>query len=186
MNKPFSQACENNKQPIVEVLKRVFTQSKNILEIGSGTAQHAVHFAPNLPHLDWHTSDMPDNHSGMQSWLDEAEINNLHAPLAFTVGLNDWPLANIDGVYTANTTHIMQKSSAQLMMKLVADNLNKGDFFCQYGPFNVQGQYTSESNHVFDQHLHEQGCGGIRDIEELVSWAKPMELLEQVPMVFCA
>lgn len=182
MNKPFSQACENNKQPILDVLNRVLVASKNVLEIGSGTGQHAAYFAPNLTHLDWQTSDMPHNHEGIKTWLEDVSSRNLHLPLSFTIGIDQWPLDHFDAVYTANTTHIMQPSDARLMMRLVADNLPDGGLFCQYGPFNIQGQYTSDSNAAFDQHLREQGCGGIRDIDELILWAKPLRLLEKIAM----
>lgn len=181
-DKPFSQACENNKQPILDVLKRVLADRKNVLEIGSGTGQHAAHFAPRLRHLEWYTSDMPDHHLGIQAWLADAPVSNLHQPLSFTIGINAWPVTKFDAVYTANTTHIMQPSEAQLMMQLVAANLPDAGMFCQYGPFTFNGQYTSESNEVFDQHLREQGCGGIRDIEELNLWAKPLALIEKIPM----
>jgi hypothetical protein len=182
-DKPFSQACENNKQPILEVLKRVLADKTNLLEIGSGTGQHAAYFAPRLRHLEWHTSDMPDKHLGISAWLEEVKINNLHHPLSFTIGASSaWPLNNTDAVYTANTTHIMQPSESQLMMQLVANNLPIGGIFCQYGPYNFQGQYSSESNQSFDQHLSEQGCGGIRDIDELALWAKPLVIIETIPM----
>jgi hypothetical protein len=181
-DKPFSQACENNKQPILDVLKRVLADKKSVLEIGSGTGQHAAHFAPRLTHLEWHTSDMPNNHLGIEAWLEDTAVRNLHKPMSFTVGVDAWPTVNFDAVYTANTTHIMQPSEAQLMMQLVADNLPAGGLFCQYGPYIFQGQHTSDSNRVFDQHLSEQGCGGIRDIDELTLWAKPLVLMEQVAM----
>jgi hypothetical protein len=182
-DKPFSQACENNKQSILEVLKRVLSDKTNLLEIGSGTGQHAAYFAPRLRHLEWHTSDMPDKHLGIAAWLEEVKVNNLHQPLSFKIGATSaWPLTNTDAVYTANTTHIMQPSESQLMMQLVADNLPIDGIFCQYGPYNFQGQYSSESNQSFDQHLSEQGCGGIRDIDELVLWAKPLVLIETIPM----
>jgi hypothetical protein len=182
-DKPFSQACENNKHPIFEILSRVLVDTKNLLEIGSGTGQHAVHFAPRLTYLQWHTSDMPDKHLGIAAWLEDVDVDNLHKPVSFTIGASSaWPITNIDAVFTANTTHIMQPSETQLMMQLVAANLPSGGVFCQYGPYNFLGQYSSESNKAFDQHLREQGCGGIRDIDELTLWAKPLVLIETVPM----
>jgi hypothetical protein len=182
LDKPYSQACENNKQPILEQLIRVFNNSTRILEIGSGTGQHAVFFAANLAHLNWYTSDRTDYHAGIKMWLQDNEVNNLYPPVAFTVGQDDWPMPDINGVFTANTTHIMQPAEAQLMMRLIANNLSDEGVFCQYGPFNFNGQYTSESNRAFDQHLSEQNCGGIRDIEELIEWAKPLKLIETIPM----
>lgn len=182
MNKPFSQACENNKQPILDVLVRVLAGSKKLLEIGSGTGQHAAYFAPRLTHLEWQTSDMPNNHKGINAWLEDVSSRSLKLAMSFTIGIDEWPLGNFDAVFTANTTHIMHPSEAQLMMKLVADNLPDGGLFCQYGPYKFQGQYTSDSNAAFDQHLSKQGCGGIRDIDELILWAKPLRLVETISM----
>ncbi|MFT4938273.1 MAG: hypothetical protein ACI88A_001297 [Paraglaciecola sp.] len=182
MNRPFSQACENNKGPISEQLKGYFAGSKKVLEIGSGTGQHAVYFAPKLAHLTWQTSDIPNNHAGINSWLDDYPADNLCAPISFTIGQDEWPEMDIDGVFTANTTHIMQVAEAQEMMRLVGQRLPVGAVFCQYGPFNVDGNYTSDSNRNFDQHLKNEKCGGIRDIAELQKWAGTMQLCAQIQM----
>ena len=182
MNKPYSQACENNKQPILEQLLRYFATSRTILEIGSGSGQHAVHFAANLPHLIWQTSDQSHYHQGIKAWLAEFPADNLNDPLCLTIGKDNWPDLAIDGVFTANTTHIMQPSEAKLMMQTVANNLSKGGVFCQYGPFNFDGQYTSDSNQHFDQHLKNEGCGGIRDRAELQDWAQGLALQKTIPM----
>ncbi|MDF2178258.1 DUF938 domain-containing protein [Aliiglaciecola sp. CAU 1673] len=183
MEKPFSQACENNKGPILEVLKKHFRPCSHILEIGSGTGQHGVHFAPALPHLIWQCSDMPGNHAGINAWIDEAPAHNLKRPVAFTIGQHPWPKGDFDGVFSANTAHIMQPQEARLMMELVAHNLPKGGIFCQYGPFNIDGRYTSDSNRSFDESLRNQGYGGIRDIGELQDWAvSKLQLVERLAM----
>ncbi|MEP2651970.1 MAG: DUF938 domain-containing protein [Paraglaciecola sp.] len=182
IDKPFSQSCENNKQVILNVLELVLKDSSNLLEIGSGTGQHAVYLGEQLSHLTWQTSDMKQNHKGILAWLAESSANNIYAPVEFTLGKSDWPQGEFDAVFTANTTHIMQPSEAKLMMQMVAQNLSHGGIFCQYGPFNINGQYTSESNQSFDEHLEAEGCGGIRSIEELVVWANGMTLEEKVEM----
>ena len=182
MHKPFSQSCENNKQPILEVLERVLADTQKLLEIGSGTGQHAVYLAPHLTHLQWQTSDMPNNHNGILAWLADSQATNIQPPVEFTIGQNDWPSKAFDTVFTANTTHIMQVDEAKSMMEMVSENLPKGGVFCQYGPFNINGQYTSDSNKAFDQYLQQQKCGGIRDIEELQTWAKELTLIEKIPM----
>ena len=182
-DKPFSQSCENNKGPILVELKRQFSQRRSILEIGSGTGQHSVFFAPALAHLTWQTSDMPANHQGIHLWHHEEPAANLLPPLQLTIGQDPWPDIDADGVYTANTTHIMQVEEARLMMELVAESLPSGGIFCQYGPFNIDGAFTSDSNQQFNQHLLQQGYGGIRDISELKQWAGPgLTLAEQVSM----
>lgn len=182
MTMRFSQACENNKQPILQQLKLHFAPVTKVLEIGSGTGQHGVFFAPQLSHLNWQTSDMPDNHTGILAWQEQFPADNLLPPVNFTVGADPWPDMQIDAVFSANTAHIMQIQEARLMMQMVAANLPRGGVFCQYGPFNVNGQYTSESNERFDLHLSNEGCGGIRDIAELQDWAAGMTLTEKVTM----
>ncbi len=182
IEKDYSPSCDRNKQPIIEQLVVHFEHCKNVLEIGSGTGQHAVFFAERLPHLIWNTSDMLDYHGSIQAWMVEAKLSNIVSPIEFHFGKNDWPSLDIDGVFTANTTHIMQRDAAQLMMETVASNLKSGAVFCQYGPMNVNGKYTSEGNREFDQHLKESGCGGIRDLAELIEWAAGMELVEQISM----
>ncbi|WP_438864860.1 DUF938 domain-containing protein [Neptunicella sp.] len=178
-HRPFSQACENNKQPILDKLQLHFANVSQVLEIGSGTGQHAVFFAANLPHLHWHTSDMPSNHGGINQWLSAYPADNLHPPVDFTVGSDSWPCPQADAVFTANTTHIMQPDETRLMLQLIAENLPESGFFCQYGPFNVDGQYTSDSNREFDRYLHLQGCGGIWDIADLQAVSTELTLIEQ-------
>lgn len=181
-DKRFCQASENNKGPILEQLKKHFSRCHTVLEIGSGTGQHAAYFSQHLPHLQWHTSDMPDNHPGITAWLEEAGVSNGIPPVAFTIGQDDWPLATADAVFTANTAHIMQADVTQLMMEMVSEHLPSHGVFCQYGPFTVNGEYTSDGNRSFDRHLIMEGCGGMRDIQELVQWAGSLTLVHRVAM----
>ncbi|MCV2403251.1 class I SAM-dependent methyltransferase [Marinomonas sp. C2222] len=182
MAKAFSPSCDRNQQPILDQLSVYFKQAQQVLEIGSGTGQHAVFFAKYLSHVTWRTSDMLENHGSIQAWIDEANLTNLIAPFEFHFGKHAWPDLAVDAVFTANTTHIMQREDAKLMMETVAENLPKGGVFCQYGPMNVDGEYTSEGNRDFDQSLQQGGYGGIRDIAELVEWAVGMTLVEKVDM----
>lgn len=174
MEKRFSQACENNKQPILEQLTAHFAHCSQVLEIGSGTGQHSVYFAQALSHLVWQTSDQPEYHPSVLAYGEEAALPNWKAPLSFTVGKDQWPAAEpaIDAVFSANTAHIMQQEEAKLMMHLIAEHLPKGGVFCQYGPFKFDGNFTSESNRDFDASLRERGYGGYRDIDELTQWAQ--------------
>ena len=180
--KRFSPSCENNRIPILTVLKEALVGRKHLLEIGSGTGQHAVYFAPELTHLTWQTSDLTVNHPSINAWLADSPAANLRQPLAFKIGSDNWPVAGVDCVYTANTTHIMQPSEAREMMQVVAQGLPSGGVFCQYGPFTIDGEFTSQSNHDFNQHLLNEGCGGIRDIAELTLWAGELQLVEQHAM----
>lgn len=182
MTAEFSPSCERNKDPILSVLTEQFSNTSKVLEIGSGTGQHAVYFAPQLLHLFWQCSDLIANHPSILAWQQEQPSNNLGAPVEFCIGEHEWPIQDADAVFTANTTHIMQPDEAKLMMQLIAKNLPKNGVFCQYGPFNINGQFTSESNQSFDHNLKMQGYGGIRDIDELVSWGEGLTLVDKISM----
>ncbi|MBT0584890.1 DUF938 domain-containing protein [Alteromonas oceanisediminis] len=182
MTKPFSQACENNKQFIADVLQSEFNAATRVLEIGSGTGQHAVHLAKHLPHLAWQTSDQPQYHQGINLWIDEYPWPNLKRPIAFQVGKDDWPKGQFDAVFSANTAHIMQRSEVQLMMQLIQQHLPANGVFCQYGPFTENGKFNSQSNADFHRHLVAEGYGGYRDITELQQWGKLLTLIDRITM----
>lgn len=182
MSKRFSPSCERNQQPILDRLLQHFASVQHVLEIGSGTGQHAVFFAKYLPHLVWQTSDMVENHASVKAWISESNLTNVRAPMDLKIGRDTWPAIPLDAVFTANTTHIMQPEEAEEMMVLIAQHLPKGGIFCQYGPMNVGGEFTSESNREFDAKIRSEGCGGISDIEQLKRWSKGMQLIEMHPM----
>ncbi len=172
MNKPFSQACENNKRPILNILTKVFSKTDHVLEIGSGTGQHAVFFGQHLPHLTWQTSDLAINHSGINMWLDETALPNVQRPIEIDLH-KAWSVPNnnqrIDGLYTANTLHIISWPLVVKFFEGIAQNLTTGANVCIYGPFNYQGKYTSESNANFDIWLKDRDKNsGIRNIEEIL------------------
>ncbi len=164
---PYSQAAENNKEPILEVLGDCFAQSVSVLEIGSGTGQHAVHFARQLPHLSWQASDRQENLPGIRTRLEQAHLPNAGPPAELDVSEPaHWAAIRlpVDGVYTANTTHIMCWKSVCDMFRGVASVLAHRGCFVLYGPFNRDGEYTSPSNARFDQYLNSQDPSmGIRD-----------------------
>tara|TARA_B110000238_G_scaffold61305_1_gene67136 strand:- start:241 stop:843 length:603 start_codon:yes stop_codon:yes gene_type:complete len=180
MTKPFSQACENNKQSILAKLSLAFSQSKQILEIGSGTGQHAVYFAKHLPKLHWQTSDLLINHQGINQWIDQFPARNIQRPIALdlsTLSSLSNMTAIIDGIYTANTLHIISWSLVIKFFKELACHLTPNGIICIYGPFNYKGQFTSESNASFDLRLKERDINsGIRDFEAIVELAKTAKL----------
>jgi len=172
MNKPFSQACENNKQAILNILKSVFSKNNHVLEIGSGTGQHAAFFGQHLHHLTWQTSDLLINHSGINTWLDEVALPNVQRPLEIDLH-KPWPMSSnnlrIDGIFTANTLHIISWPLVIKFFEGIEQNLKTGSNVCIYGPFNYQGRYTSESNANFDIWLKDRDINsGIRDIEAIL------------------
>lgn len=187
MEKRYSQACENNKTPILSVLTDKLKAATNVLEIGSGTGQHSVYFAELMDWLTWQTSDMPVNHPSILAWGLEANLPNWQKPYSFTLGVDGWPEnSDFDAVFSANTAHIMQKDEVRQMMQLIAKNLPSKGLFCQYGPFKFDGEFTSDSNAAFDSRLRSEGYGGYRDISELKEFAETnvgrLRLLEVIDM----
>lgn len=185
MNKPYAESCAQNQQVILEVLKNLFTKPGEVLEIGSGTGQHAVYFTEHMPHLVWQTGDLPDQHAGMELWLEEVSHQRIKPPLDLNVDHKSWPVDPVDYVFTANTTHIISASQVERMFKHVADCLVGGGLFAQYGPFNYNGQYTSESNARFDVWLKQrdpESC--IKHFETLQTLAieHGMSLLKDIEM----
>lgn len=170
--KPFSDACEENKLPILQVIRHYFANASNILEIGSGTGQHAVYFAEHLPHLKWHCSDLPVYHDGINQWLADYRGNNIVGPYTLDVRQTDWPGGIFDGAFSANTSHIMSWPEVQQMFRGIGQCLEKDGYFCLYGPFNYHGHYTSPSNQRFDGFLKQRDPNSsLRDIDDLISLA---------------
>jgi len=170
--KPFAESCEQNKHVIFEVIEKHFSGCQNILEVGSGTGQHAVFFASKLPHLLWQPSEQAENISGILQWLEDYPSNNIQSPITLNVN-ETWPANAYDGVFSANTAHIMSWQEVICFFKGVGESLESGGTFCLYGPFNYNKNFTSESNARFDQWLKDQSpLRGIRDFEELNSLAE--------------
>ncbi len=168
--KSFSQSCENNKGPILDVLLPLLRRQRECLEIGSGTGQHAAFFAARLPHLVWQTSDVAGNHASIDAWIDG--VDNARPPMVLDVDGDDWPARRYDAAFSANTAHIMHWPTVVNMFHGVSDILEPGAVFALYGPFNYQGEYTSPSNQHFDRTLRASDPGmGIRDYEAVVELA---------------
>jgi cyclopropane fatty-acyl-phospholipid synthase-like methyltransferase len=171
--KPYSESCDQNRDAILKIIKPLFKGRKNVLEIGSGTGQHAVYFAQKMPHLIWHTSDKKENHPGILAWIEEAALDNVRAPIALDVSRNEWPTHEIDIIFSANTAHIMSWPEVETLMAGVGEKLATNGLFILYGPFNYDGKFTSESNARFDQWLKNRDpLSGVRDFEELDTLAK--------------
>lgn len=171
LDKPTSQACERNREPILAVLREYFRDRSAVLEIGSGTGQHAVHFAAALPYLKWQTSDRAEYLRGITMWLDEAGLINTPPPLELDVNLN-WPPQSFDAIFSANTLHIMSWLEVERLFAHLPDVMTQSARLVIYGPFNYAGQYTSYSNARFDGMLKEQATHqGLRDSEAVIAVA---------------
>ncbi|KKO50497.1 methylase [Arsukibacterium sp. MJ3] len=169
---PYSQACENNKAPILALLKQAFANRSKVLEIGSGTGQHALHFAENLPHLYWQASDQPLYLVPLAERIRRAALPNLPMPLILDIGNNAAPAEPFDGIFTANTLHIMPWPLVKQFFNRLSEFTQTNATLCIYGPFNYNGQFSSASNQVFNASLKSRDTAtGIRDIEQVQALA---------------
>jgi SAM-dependent methyltransferase len=183
--KVYAESCDINRGPILEVLRECFADRKHVLELASGTGQHAVHFGRALPHLTWQTSELLQNHAGIQMWLDEANLPNVRAPLCIDANDEAWPIKSVDAIFCANSVHIMSWAEVQKLFAGIGRVLASGGLLCLYGPFNYAGKFTSESNARFDLWLKARDPkSGVRDFEALntLAEAQNMKLLKDIAM----
>ncbi|MGH7108681.1 MAG: DUF938 domain-containing protein [Acetobacteraceae bacterium] len=183
--KPYSEACERNRAPILEVLREHFADRRHVLEVGSGTGQHAVHFAAALPQLSWQTSDVASNLPGIRQWIEESGLPNLPQAIALDVTAA-WPNERFDAVFTANTLHIMSWADVRALVTALPAVLTPDAVLAVYGPFNYDGRFTSPSNASFDAWLkqHYSPQSGIRDFAAVDELARSIgfALVEDRPM----
>ncbi len=162
----FSEACERNKDPILSSLREHFAAIGYVLEIGSGTGQHAVYFGEHLPYLVWQASDLPENLAGISQRLNQVGPANVLTPIALNVEDDPWPVDSTEAIFSANSLHIMSWEQVEHFFRGVGAVLNPGGPLCIYGPFRYGNLYTSDSNAVFDRHLKARDpLSGIRDFE---------------------
>ncbi|WP_308364720.1 MULTISPECIES: DUF938 domain-containing protein [unclassified Microbulbifer] len=171
---PDAPACARNREPILRELRRLLAHRRSVLEIGSGTGQHAVYFAPRLPHLTWQTSDLAENLPGIRAWLAAQPANNMPPPLELDVN-GEWPDLAVDAVFTANSLHIMSADSVRALFRALPRVLQPGGALIVYGPMKIAGDYigigpggVGSSNADFDRWLKQRDPhSGIRDLEWL-------------------
>lgn len=183
-DKPFSPACERNREPILAALRTHLADRRRVLEIGSGTGQHAVHFAAALPHLVWQSSDRPEWLPGIRLWLAEASLPNTPPPIELDVR-GPWPGERFDAVFSANTLHIMGWPEVEALFAGLPAVLTDDARLTIYGPFNYGGNFTSPSNAAFDASLKaDDPKRGIRDFEAVDALARGigLTLLEDLAM----
>ncbi len=173
MDKYHAESTRRNRTPILEVLKKEIEGSKKLLEIGSGTGQHAVYFSKKLPQILWQTSDRSINHESINYWIKRYNLKNLLLPLDLEIGVNEKNINDIfDCVFSSNTSHIMSLENVKRLFALVGKVLNKNGKFFLYGPFKINLEFTTRSNEDFHQKLKaENKLMGLRDIEELDKYA---------------
>lgn len=170
--KPYATSSARNAKAIAGVLSHEFRNCKTVLEIGSGTGQHAVTFARELNHLNWQTSDLEPGHAGIREWIRDSNLSNVREPVVLDVLKDVVEPGAYNAVYSANTAHIMSYAAVRRMFELVGQTLEKGGVFCLYGPFSDSGKFSTTSNAEFDVSLRARNAAmGIRDLKELETMA---------------
>jgi len=169
---PMSEACERNQEPILGVLRTSFAEVRNVLEIGSGTGQHAVHFSRHLTHLTWHPTEQLSHLPDLTARVQLEGGPNVRPPTVLDVRQSVWPLPSVDAVFTANTLHIMSWAEVTAMYRGIGEVLAPRGVLCVYGPFRYAGEYTSDSNRAFDRMLQERDpSSGLRDVNAVAPLA---------------
>ncbi len=201
IEKPHSPSCDRNRDPILDVLRMHFSDRRHVLEIGSGTGQHAVHFAAEMPWLTWQCSDGEAYLPGVRMWLDEAALPNTPVPFALQAVAEPSPHfapqpvpvprdvvnghAGYDAVFSANTLHIMGWPEVEALFASLPTLLADDATVAVYGPFNIDGEFTSESNRQFEGWLKARDPrSGIRDLEavDALAVATGLHLVADIPM----
>lgn len=176
-DRPFAPSCERNRDPILDVLRERFGDRRDVLEIGSGTGQHAVHFAAAMPWLRWQCSERAQHLAGIVQWLDDAALPNTPPPIALDVAAGPWPSTRFDAAFTANTLHIMGWPQVEACFAGLDATLADEATLVVYGPFNRSGRYTSQSNRDFDAWLKARDAqSGLRDLEAVDALAQSIGL----------
>jgi hypothetical protein len=170
MAKGFAPAAERNRQPILDVLRRVLPPAGLVLEVASGTGQHAIFFSEHLPALQWQPTDASSEAlRSIGTWVDETARANLLAPLELDVRSSPWPLTNADALLCINMIHISPWETTEALFHGASKLLTGGCPLITYGPYRFHGEHTAPSNAAFDQSLRSRNASwGVRDIDELL------------------
>jgi len=173
MSKPVVESCLRNQQPIAEALTALFASAYQVLEVGSGTGQHAVYCAQRLPHLCWQPTELQEQLAGIQAWIDDSPVGNINAPVELDVRQPVWPFEPFyDGAFTANTVHYVGWSTVEAMFRGLSQAMVDDGVLAIYGAFNRHRQYTSEGNRVLDQWLQSRNPeSGLKDINDVIQLA---------------
>ncbi len=188
MNKPLplAEACLRNQKPIADCLESILITEQTVLEIGSGTGQHAVFVCKQLPNLIWQPTELAERVAEVEAWRLSENLSNVKPSLALDVLQSDWQLNQLyDTVFTANTIHFIGWQKVEALLKGASEHLKKGGNFICYGPFNINQQYTSEGNRNLDAWLKQRDAeSGIKDVSDVLAMAKQynLDFIEQIQM----
>lgn len=173
----WSEACERNKEPIARELERWLPQPARVLELGSGSGQHAVHMTRQLSQLRWQPSERAQNLAALQERISLEGRRQLADALALDVTEGPWPQGPFDAVFSANTAHIMPAAAVPKLISGAARVLGPGGLVLLYGPFSDGGRHTAASNAAFDAHLRNiDPAMGVRDADWIVELGQAVGL----------
>jgi SAM-dependent methyltransferase len=171
--KQFSPSCERNKEFILTVLKEILPPAGTVLEVGSGSGQHAAYFATHLPALAWQPTDLAENHASIQAWGQEANLPNLRAPLELNLFSQSWPVAAVNAVVCINTIHIVAWQGVENLFANAARVLVPSGVLYAYGPYRYATRALEPSNENFDQWLKARDpVSGVRDFDAVNALAE--------------
>lgn len=178
-DKPFAVSADQNKLPILDVLSGIVKDGDEVLELGSGTGQHACFFSQQLPNITWQPTELLPMIPVIRQWLEAEGSDNIKPPVVLDLNDVDWPVRSANMIYTANTLHIVSEPIVESLFTGVGRVLVEGGRFCAYGPFSFAGVHTSDSNDHFDQELRRSDPrSGVRDMAWLNELARDNGLIE--------
>lgn len=174
MAKAFAPAAERNRRPILDVLRRVLPARGLVVELASGSGQHAAYFAEHLPALRWQpTEASAEGLESIGAWAEETARDNLLTPLELDVRWPRWPVLEADALVCINMIHISPWETTEALFRGASAVLTTGSPLITYGPYRLHGHHTAPSNAAFDESLRSRNAGwGVRDIDDLCELAK--------------
>jgi Protein of unknown function (DUF938) len=181
-----SPSVARNRDPILAILQRVLPAKGIVLEIASGTGEHALYFASALPHLTWQPTDQDGQAlNSIAAHRAASGLSNLFAPLWLDATAPDWPVERADAVVVINMVHISPWRATQGLMAGAGRVLPSGGILYLYGAYKEDGVHTASSNEAFDQDLRRRNPEwGVRDLAEVAELARAqrLDLVERIPM----
>ncbi len=174
-NRLFFPATQRNKKYIGDILSRILYTKGSVLEIGSGSGEHAIEFQKRFPEIIWQTSDPELEHrKSIKSWIDKSNLNiKMPQPLAIDVTIEPWQLPSnvlksLLGIISINMIHIAPWNCTKSLFKRSSELLNNDKFLMLYGPFKIKNKHISQSNELFDKSLKLQNENwGVRNLDEV-------------------
>ncbi len=178
--KQHAPACDRNQAFILETLAGILPGKKKLLEIGSGTGQHAAYLAPQFPNLTWFPTDLEENLASINAWCNDSPAANIETASVLNLATGQWPVKSCDAVVCINTIHIISWELVEKLFTGAANVLSKEGVFYVYGPYEYENEPLAESNQNFNAWLQQRDpASGIRKFEKVNELARKNDLIFQ-------